>query len=70
MDNISNNFKLSPENGIQILPFFGENNNDNILEELKKILILFYKEKLDDLRVGIRRYKKDIINKITNGINK
>ena len=70
VDNISNNFKLSPENGIQILPFFGENNNDNILEELKKILILFYKEKLDDLRVGIRRYKKDIINKITNGINK
>ena len=70
VDNISNNFKLSLENGIQILPFFGENNNDNILEELKKILILFYKEKLDDLRVGIRRYKKDIINKITNGINK
>ena len=70
VDNISNNFKLSLENGIQILPFFGENNNDNILEELKKILILFYKDKLDDLRVGIRRYKKDIINKITNGINK
>jgi len=70
VDNISNNFKLSPENGIQILPFFGDNNNDNILEELKKILILFYKDKLDDLRVGIRKYKKDIFNKITNGINK
>ena len=70
VDNISNNFKLSPDNGIQILPFFGENNNDNILDELKKILILFYKDKLEDLRVGIRKYKKDIINKITNGINK
>ena len=70
VDNISNNFKLSPENGIQILPFFGDNNNDNILEELKKILILFYKDKLEDLRVGIRKYKKDIFNKITNGINK
>ena len=67
VDNISNNFRLNPENGIQIKPFFGDNNDDNILEELKKILILFYNDKLDDLRVGIRRYKKDIINKITNG---
>ena len=70
VDNISNNFRLNPENGIQIKPFFGDNNDDNILDELKKILILFYNDKLDDLRVGIRRYKKDIINKITNGNNK
>ena len=70
VDNISNNFRLNPENGIQIKPFFGDNNDDNILDELKKILILFYNDKLDDLRVGIRRYKKDIINKINNGNNK
>ena len=69
VDNIANNYKLNPENGIQILPFFGENNDDNVLEELKKILILFYKDKLEDLRIGIKRYKKEIINKITNGNN-
>jgi len=69
VDNIANNYKLNPENGIQILPFFGENNDDNVLEELKKILILFYKDKLEDLRIGIKRYRKDIINKITNGNN-
>ena len=69
VDNIANNYKLNPENGIQILPFFGENNDDNVLEELKKILILFYKDKLEDLRIGIKRYRTDIINKITNGNN-
>ena len=69
VDNIANNYKLNPENGIQILPFFGENNDDNVLEELKKIFILFYKDKLEDLRIGIKRYRKDIINKITNGNN-
>ena len=69
VDNIANNYKLNPENGIQILSFFGENNDDNVLEELKKILILFYKDKLEDLRIGIKRYRKDIINKITNGNN-
>ncbi len=69
VDNIANNYKLNPENGIQILPFFGENNDDNVIEELKKILILFYKDKLEDLRIGIKRYRKDIINKITNGNN-
>ena len=69
VDNIASNYKLNPENGIQILPFFGENNDDNVLEELKKILILFYKDKLEDLRIGIKRYRKDIINKITNGNN-
>ena len=66
VDNIANNFKLNPENGIQISPFFGDDDEDNALDELKKILILFIKEKYDDLRVGIKKYKNIIRNNITN----
>ena len=70
VDNIANNFKLNPENGIQIAPFFGdENDEDNVLEDLKKILILFVKEKYEDLRIGIKKYKKIIKEKITKSIN-
>ena len=70
VDNIANNFKLNPENGIQISPFFGdENDEDNVLEDLKKILILFVKEKYEDLRIGIKKYKKIIKEKITKSIN-
>ena len=65
VDNIANNFKLNPDNGIQISAFFGDDDEDNALEELKKILILFYRDKYDDLRVGIKKYKTDIIKKIT-----
>ena len=73
VDNIANNFKLSPENGIQISPFFGDKDNDeedNALEELKKLLLLFNKEKYEDLRVGIKKYKKFIRKKITRNNDK
>ena len=56
---------MNPDNGIQISAFFGDDDEDNALEELKKILILFYRDKYDDLRVGIKKYKTDIIKKIT-----
>ena len=72
VDNIANNFRLNPENGIQICPFFGDENNDDeddVLEDLKKILILFVKEKYEDLRIGIKKYKKVIREKITK-VNK
>ena len=71
VDNIANNFKLNQDNGIQIYPFFGDvDEDDNVLDELKKILILFYKDKYDDLRIGIKKYKKEILKKITKGNKK
>ena len=66
VDNIANNFKLNPENGIQISPFFGEySEKDTVLSELKKILILFYKSGFEDLREAINKYEKDIKKNIT-----
>ena len=69
VDNIANNYKFNPDNGIQIYPYFGENDEeeDNVLEELKKILILIYKDKCDDVRFGIKKYKNDILKNVTKG---
>ena len=66
VDNIANNFKLNPENGIQISPYFGEySKNDTVLFELKKLLVMFHKLGYEDLRIAIKNYAKDIKNNIT-----
>jgi TFIIF-interacting CTD phosphatase-like protein len=66
VDDDENNFTLNKENGIKIKPFLGEeNNNDTSLFELKKILILFERMGLDDVRKGIKSYEKDIKDKIS-----
>jgi len=66
VDDDENNFVLNKENGIKIKPFLGEeNNNDTSLFELKKILILFERMGLDDVRKGIKSYEKDIKDKIS-----
>ena len=66
VDNIPDNFKLNPENGIQIAPYFGEySKNDTVLFELKKLLIMFHKIGYEDLRVAIKNYANEIKNNIT-----
>ena len=66
VDDDENNFVLNKENGIKIKSFLGEENNtDTALFELKKILILFERMKLDDVRKGIKTYEKDIKDKIS-----
>ena len=72
VDDDENNFILNKENGIKIKPYLGEKNNDDTsLFELKKILILFDKMNLDDVRIGIKNYEKEIKDKISmNNIGK
>ena len=66
VDNIANNFRLNPENGIQIAPYYGEySKNDTVLFELKKLLIMFHKFGFEDLRVAIKNHAKDIKTNIT-----
>jgi TFIIF-interacting CTD phosphatase-like protein len=66
VDDDDNNFILNKENGIKIKPYLGEKNNDDTsLFELKKILILFEKMDLDDIRKGIKNYEKEIKDKIS-----
>ena len=68
VDNLEKNFKLHPDNGLKIASYFGEigkgNDNDKLFE-LQKLLILFYKLKYEDLRMGIKDYSQYIREKIS-----
>ena len=89
VDNNERNFILNKENGIKIAPYYGdeENNNvinnsinsenngrlsyrgkkgnDNILLELKKILVMIYKDNYDDLREALKDYEDLIKTKVS-----
>ena len=65
VDDDENCFRLNKENGIKIGAFTGNNKNDNVLFELKKILILIHKKSFDDVRIGIKEFSKDIKNKVS-----
>ena len=64
VDDMPHNFRLQKENGIQIKAFWGKDANDNAFKELGKILVNIAKEG-GDLRIGIKKYKEDILNKVS-----
>ena len=43
----------------------GNNKNDNVLFELKKILILIYKKNYEDVRIAIKEFSNDIKDKVS-----
>ena len=65
VDDDENCFKLNKENGIKIAAFDGNNNLENVLFELKKILILIYRKNYDDVRIAIKEFENDIKSKIS-----
>ena len=69
VDDVNENLERHIENGILILPYNGaeDNEEDRVLFELKKLLILFYKIGYKDLRNAIKVYKSEIYDKITMG---
>ena len=69
VDNMPQNFRLQKENGINIKAFWGEDENDNALEELGIILTNIAKEG-GDLRIGLMKYRDEIIRKVTSNISK
>ena len=69
VDNMPQNFRLQKENGINIKAFWGEDSNDNALEELGKILINIAKDG-GDVRVGLEKYRDEIVKKVTSNISK
>ena len=71
VDDDPNNFMLSPENGIQISPYLGDSTKDDTtLFELKRLLILFQRTGVSDIRKAIKTYEKDIKEKISLNYNK
>ena len=69
VDNLVQNFRLQKENGIMIKAFWGEDNYDNALIELKDILNKIANE-FTDVRLGIKRYKDDILSKVSSSVSK
>ena len=69
VDNMPQNFRLQKENGINIKAFWGEDANDNALEELGKILINIAKDG-GDVRIGLQKYRDEIVKKVTSNISK
>ena len=70
VDDLPENLDKFNANGILIFPYEGnEQNNDRVLYELKKMLILFCKLGYDDIRLALKQFKDDIYKKITLGIN-
>ena len=89
IDNNERNFILNKENGIKIAPFYGDEDNDNIIDnsinsenngrlshrgkkgndnillELKKILVMIYKDNYDDLREALKDYDDLIKAKVS-----
>jgi len=69
VDNMPQNFRLQKENGINIKAFWGEDVNDNALEELGKILENIAKDG-GDVRIGLEKYRDEIVKKVTSNISK
>ena len=69
VDNMPQNFRLQKENGINIKAFWGEDVNDNALEELGKILINIAKDG-GDVRIGLEKYRDEIVKKVTSNISR
>ena len=64
VDNMPQNFRLQKENGIYIKPFWGTDNDDDVLFYLGKVLIQIATEG-GDLRKGLKKYRKEIIINIS-----
>ena len=69
VDNRPSNFRLQKENGICIKSFYGEDNNDMNLINLKNILINIAQDG-GDIRYGILKYKNEIFEKVESNLYK
>ena len=69
VDNMPQNFRLQKENGINIKAFWGEEAYDTALVDLGNILVNIAKDG-GDIRNGIKKYKDEIVKKVTSNISK
>ena len=69
IDDMPQNFRLQKENGITIKPFLGNNLDDSALYDLVPIL-KHIAESGKDVRIGLNKYRKEIIEKVTSNISK
>ena len=64
------NFRWQKENGILIKPYYGSNKTDKALFFLCEILLkIVLDESITDIRDGLKKYKEDIINKVSSTLS-
>ena len=64
IDNMEQNFRLNKKNGIKIKAFYGDQ-NDKVLFELCKILVMIVKQGYEDLTLALQNYSNEIKIKIS-----
>ena len=64
IDNMEQNFRLNKKNGIKIKAFYGDQ-NDKVLFELCKILVMIVKQGYEDLTQALENYSNEIKIKIS-----
>ena len=66
IDNISDNFILQPENGIFISTWY-DDMSDNFLPQITPLLVELVEKRVDDVRIGMRKYRDQILRQIIQG---
>ena len=69
VDNMPQNFCLQKENGILISNYFGQDNGENTLDILLDILLKIAQRIGRDVRNEIKKYKEEILTKITTNLD-
>ena len=67
VDNMKQNYKNQPNNGITIRPFWGKDVEDTALVDLLDILKKIVEKDMDVIS-GLKYYKEDIISKVSSNI--
>ena len=67
VDNMKQNYKNQPNNGITIRPFWGKDVEDTALVDLLDILKKIVEKDMDVVS-GLKYYKEDIISKVSSNI--
>ena len=69
VDNMPQNFCLQRDNGILISNYFGQDNGENTLDILLDILLKIAQRIGRDVRNEIKKYKEEILTKITTNLD-
>ena len=67
VDNMKQNYKNQPNNGITIRPFWGKDVEDTALVDLLDILKKISDKRMDVVN-GLKYFKEDIISKVSSNI--
>ncbi|CAK94712.1 unnamed protein product (macronuclear) [Paramecium tetraurelia] len=67
IDNLAENFKFQPDNGIQIHSWYGDQ-DDQALLFLSPLLIQIVQKKIPDVRDALRKFRDQMQKNIENGI--